>query len=210
MQFQKSHISIVRSIRQVSLVRDWLRARGDKELPNIATFEPNERAGDAVDLAIFKVTRDGDGIVYVCLSAGERVQNVYDENMRERPLHQCLDAGMAAAATPIWNTCISAKRPVYSIIPVCDPEGCPVTIEQIFLPYSSNTTTPDFMVASLHACSTEGRFVSKGLLRNKGDAPSHWAVVIDPAAAAVSRPAHGGEAGGDEVILEDRAKAAAI
>jgi hypothetical protein len=46
------------------------------------------------------------------------------------------------------------------------------------------------MVAALHACSTEGRFVHHGLLRNHAKAPLHWAVVIDPAIAAAPRPAH--------------------
>jgi hypothetical protein len=204
MQFQKSHVSIVRSIRQVSLVRDWLRARKDMPLPNIATFEPNERAGDASDLSIFRVVADAERMAYICMQAGERVQSIYDEAMHERPLHDCLDAEMAAAATPIWNACISTRLPVYSIIPVSDPDGCPVTIEQIFLPYSKGNAKPDFMVASLHACSTEGRFVSKGLLRNKGKTPSHWTVVIDPAAAPASRPAPGGIAEIDNIVPEQR------
>ena len=44
------------------------------------------------------------------------------------------------------------------------------------------------MVAALHACSTEGRFVHHGLLRNHAKTPLHWAVIVDPMTAAPSRP----------------------
>lgn len=208
MQFQRSHVSIVRSIRQVSLVRDWLRARAGRDLPGIATFEPNERAGDALDLSLFKVARREGTIDYICLHAGERVRAVHDATMWGRSLHECLDATMAAAATPIWNACVATRLPVYSIIAVSDPHGCPVTIEQIVLPYSRAAATPDFMVASLHAWSTEGHFVSQGLLRSNGRVPSHWAVVIDPAAATA--PVHDGVVGPEDWVLEDRMTSAAM
>src|SRR4051795_3977430 len=59
MQFQRAHVSIIRSIRHVSLVRDWQRARGTGELPQFKYFVPNERAGDLPDLSISQVKRDG-------------------------------------------------------------------------------------------------------------------------------------------------------
>lgn len=193
---RRSHVSTVRSIRQLSLVRDWLRARGGQALPNIATFEPDERAGDASDLAIFRVAADGgEHPAYICIQAGERICAIYDAAMLERPLHECLDPAMATAATPIWNACIAIGLPVYSIIAVSDPQNCPVTVEQLFLPYGGADAVPDFMIASLHAWSTEGRFVSRGLLRVRSEVPPHWAVVIDPAVTAVSDAPHGDDAG---------------
>jgi hypothetical protein len=179
-QLQRSRISIVRSIRQVSLARDWMRARGGSALPCITSFEPNERAGDTPDLSIFRVAADAGGAAYVCLKAGDRVRAIYGEAMIDRALHECLAPPMAEAAVPIWNACVEMRLPIYSIIPVSDPEGRPVTIEQIFLPYSDGDAEPDFIVTSLHACSTEGRFVSDALLRVSGRAPPHWAVALDP------------------------------
>ena len=58
MQFQKVHVSIVRSIRHVSLVRDWHRARGTRQLPQFSDFVPNERAGDSADLSISDIVRE--------------------------------------------------------------------------------------------------------------------------------------------------------
>jgi len=170
----------VKSIRQISLARDWVRARGTGQLPTITSFEPNERAGDALDLSIFKVATDGGRTSYVCLQAGDRVRALHGEAMTNRALHECLVPPMAEAAVPIWEACLTTRLPVYSIIGVSDPAGTPVTIEQMHLPYSRSDTEPDFVVVSLHAWSTEGRFVSDGLLRVTGIAPPHWAVVLDP------------------------------
>jgi len=147
MQFQTADISIVRSIRQVSLVRDWQRSRGPKALPNLADFTPNERAGDAADILIAEVTRQDSKFSYVCRSAGERVAQIFGLDMVSRRLEDCLDAAMAKAARPIWDACVARKLPVYSILPLTDRGGCPVTIEQLFLPYSRGSGETDSMLA---------------------------------------------------------------
>jgi hypothetical protein len=59
-------------------------------------------------------------------------------------------------------------------------------------------------VAALHACSTEGRFVHHGLLRNHAKAPLHWAVIVDPTIAAAPRPATDATVElEDDIVLDD-------
>jgi hypothetical protein len=188
MQFQKAHISIIRSIRHVSLVRDWQRAKGADQLPNIAGFVPNERAGDLADLSISDISRKDGRFAYLCRWAGPRVEQVHDAKMASRLLSDSLDPNMVAAVKSIWDACVWSKLPVYCIIPVSDRNGCPVTIEQVFLPWTRRGQEPEVMVTALHACSTEGRFDHHGLLRNHARAPLHWAVIVDPMTAAPPRP----------------------
>jgi hypothetical protein len=210
MYFQKAHASIVRSIRQVSLFRDWQRARGSRELPDIADFTPNERAGDSADILITEVVRRGGALSYLCRSAGERVEQLYDVSMSARPLDDCLDRAMANAARPIWDACIQHRLPMYCILPLSDLNGCPVTVEQIFLPYSRGGDTADFMLGALHAWSTEGRFASQGLLRNVAKVPVHWAVIIDPAQtrAPPTRDAGNQDTGNQDLANQDLANQA--
>jgi hypothetical protein len=188
MQFQKAHISIIRSIRHVSLVREWQRAKGADQLPNIAGFVPNERAGDLADLSISDISRKDGRFAYLCRWAGPRVEQVHDAKMAARLLSDSLDPNMAAAVKSIWDACVWSKLPVYCIIPVSDRNGCPVTVEQVFLPWTRRGQEPEVMVTALHACSTEGRFDHHGLLRNHARAPLHWAVIVDPMTAAPPRP----------------------
>lgn len=189
MQFQTADVSIVRSIRQVSLVRDWQRSRGQEALPNLADFTPNERAGDAADILMNEVTRQDGKFSYVCRSAGDRAAQLFGREMVSHNLEDCLDAGMARAARPIWDACVTRKLPIYSILPLADRSGCPVTVEQLFLPYSKGSGETDAMLAVLHAWSTEGRFAIQGLLRDLPKVPLHWAVVVDPGTAAAPRVA---------------------
>jgi hypothetical protein len=209
MQFQRAHVSIVRSIRHVSLVRDWHRARGTRELPEFADFVPNERAGDSADLSISDIQREDGRLAYICRQAGPRVEQVHGARMAARHLSDCLDPGMAAAAKPIWDACVVNKLPVYSIIPVSDRDGCPVTIEQVFLPYARGGSSADAMVAALHACSTEGRFAIQGLLRGHAKVPLHWAVIVDPAIAAPAKPAHDAVPELDDGVLDDEVSSTA-
>jgi hypothetical protein len=208
MQFQKVHVSIVRSIRHVSLVRDWHRARGTRELPEFADFVPNERAGDSADLSISDIVREDGRLSYICRQAGPRVEQVHDARMSSRALSDCLDPKMAAAARPIWDACVANKLPVYSIIPVSDRDGCPVTIEQIFLPYARGGDSAEVMVAALYACSTEGRFAHQGLLRNHAKVPLHWAVIVDPAIAAAPRPSNDADIEIDDGVPDDEVSSA--
>jgi hypothetical protein len=208
MQFQRAHVSIVRSIRHVSLVRDWHRARGTRDLPEFADFVPNERAGDSADLSISDIVREDGKLGFICRQAGPRVEQVHDARMASRALSDCLDLKMAAAARPIWEACVVNKLPVYSIIPVSDRDGCPVTIEQIFLPYARGGGSAEVMVAALYACSTEGRFAHQGLLRNNAKVPLHWAVIIDPAIAAAPRPADDPDVKLDDGVLDDEVSSA--
>lgn len=182
MSFQRAQVSIVRSIRQVSLLRDWQRTRGNGDLPDIADFVPDERAGDAADLLMTEIRFVDDTPSYHCRSAGKRVEQLFDQRMTGRPLRDSLDGPMADALRPIWDACIRHMLPIYCIAPFSDTDNCPVTLEQIFLPYGdSNVARPAFMLGALHAWSTEGRFNAQGLLRNVAKVPLHWTVIIDPA-----------------------------
>src|ERR1044072_5731685 len=102
MQFQKAHISIVRSIRHVSLVRDWQRAKGELGLPNITGFVPNERAGDLADLSISDVSRKDGKFAYLCRWAGRRLEQVHDAKMASRLLSAWLDSELGGAIRALW------------------------------------------------------------------------------------------------------------
>src|SRR4051794_9422339 len=171
MHFQRAHVSIIRSIRHVSLMRDWQRARGEAELPGIADFVPNARAGDTDDLSVSDIRRHDGRFAYFCRYAGSRLEQVHDARMVSRLLSDCLDPCMARAVKPIWDACVWTRLPTYCIIPLSDRNGCPVTVEQIFLPWTRRGNDANVMVAALHACSTEGRFVHHALLRNHAQAP---------------------------------------
>ena len=185
MQFQRAQPSIVRSIRHVSLIKDWTRACRTASLPHFSDFVPDDRAGDSADLMIAEARREGEDTLFYCRSAGARVEQILNVSVSDRYIRDSIDPKLLAAARPIWLTCLDLGMPIFSVIPINDRDGCPVTIEQIYLPYRLAGAHAEMIVSAVHAWSTEGRFVIQGLLSNLATVPLHWAVIIDPVLAVI-------------------------
>ena len=182
MKFQHTHRSIVRSIRQVALVKDWLALRGSFTLPLIRDYEPNARAGDVDDMLLSQIVHEKGRMRMLCKRAGHRAETAHGGPLHGRYLDECMEPTMLTAIRPLWDACVQNLLPIYSIAPSSDCNGCPVTLEKLYLPFSRDGRTPDYLLVSLHAVSTEGRFVLEGVLKQNADrAPMHWAVIIDPA-----------------------------
>ena len=93
-------------------------------------------------------------------------------------------ATIGASSRPPAGSTHSASNKCAVVLRWTDSDGLPVTVEQIYLPYSSDGAKPDCMISMLQACSTEGRFSIRGLLRpGESKAPHHFAVIIDPSLA---------------------------
>lgn len=181
MQFERAQPSIVRSIRHVSLMKDWTRARRGDLLPRFSDFVPDDRSGDSVDLLIVEARQKGGELRLFCRSAGARVEQILDRQIKDRYICDILDAHLVTAAQPIWHGCLTHGMPIFSVVTVTDRDGCPATIEQIYLPYRSTGEHADIVVSAFHAWSTEGRFAIQGLLSNLPAVPRHWVAIIDPA-----------------------------
>lgn len=180
-QFQNAQSAIIRSIRQVSLYREWQQLRGGKRLPDIGAFVPDARSGDADDLYVSRIEKADGRLNYRCDRAGANIQRAFGRAMQGNNLESCLDSGIARAIKPIWDACISRQLPAYSIVPTFDRKGVPVTLEHLHLPFAGVNDSPTHMLSSLHAVSEEGRFEREGVVQlNTSTVPLHWAVIIDP------------------------------
>jgi hypothetical protein len=188
MNFQRAPTSIVRSIRQVSLVKDWLQMRRHYALPNIGEYVPDARSDDAADSVICEVLATDQGPRYRCFQAGRRVEQANDAPMQGLFLDECFTPAIVASAQSAWNAAITYRLPIYAIAPATDRDGCPVTLEHLYLPFSGDHSTPGYMLGSFHAFSTEGRFQNQGLLRVAPKVPRQWAVIIDPGFGATLTP----------------------
>lgn len=190
MKFQRAQASIIRSIRQLSLFREWLQLRAQKPLPDISDYTPDTRSGDAADICINGVEQNGDRLRFKCRKAGVNFEAAFGRPIKGAYLDECLDAGMANAARPIWDACIANQLPIYSIVPSADRDGVPVTLEHLYLPFVDEEDCSLRMLASIHAFSEEGRFKREGLVQqNTSAVPLHWAVIVDPAASLVPKKA---------------------
>src|SRR4029079_18883772 len=114
-----------------------------------------------------------------CIDAGARVEIANDGPIQGRYLDEAM-AHVASAAGAVLNACVTNRLQVFSIAPASDCDGCPVTLEQLFLPFSADHDKASYLLASFHAFSSEGRFRAQGLLSQKPKVSRQWAVTIDP------------------------------
>lgn len=159
MPLPRSSARIIRSIRQISLNKEWVRLRGTKSLPNLTDFEPDGRAGDAVELAVMEVIRDGDRIRFLQHQAGERATRAVGDEKVDRYLDEILPPQVLVAAAPHWNACVSDRLPVYARVETLDNREKPVTLEHLYLPFSANGLDALYMVSSLQVFSEDGSYV---------------------------------------------------
>ncbi len=181
MNFPRAQPGVVRSIRHVSLIKDWTRARRADALPHFSDFVPDERAGDSADLLIAEVHGHGSDALIYCRSAGSRLDRIFDRRLGGRYLRESMDPKLSQMARPVWDACLSHGLPLCSILQLADRDGCPVTMEQIYLPYRSTGQHVEIVVAAVHAWSPEGRFAIDGLLGEVTTAPQRTTYMIDPA-----------------------------
>ena len=196
MQFQKVHVSIVRSIRHVSLVRDWHRARGTRDLPEFSDFVPNERAGDAADLSISDIVARTAS--FICPAPARRAGA---RRMPARPLSDCL----IRMAVPRSRSGTPRRQQIAGLFdhPVSDRDGCG-DIDRSSCPTPGGGA--EVMVAA-YACSTEGRFAHQ-IAAQPRQGPLHWAVIVDPAIAAAPRPASDADIEIGDGVLDDEVSSA--
>lgn len=181
MKLQRAPIGIIRSIRQVSLCREWVHLRGDHTLPGIEDFTPDDRAGDASDLCITRVESLNGQRRYDCEMAGENIEAAFGCRLPGACLEESLDPAKVKAARPVWDMALSCAMPVYSILPTADSDGVPVTLELLYLPFRRTAAT-ESMVMSIHAFSEAGRFNRERLFQQQAPAAhTRFAVIIDPA-----------------------------
>lgn len=205
MNFQRADTTIIKSIRQISLTREWIHLRGAAILPNFDHFQPDARAEDASDMMVCNLQRSGENVRYQCVEAGRRIEVANDAPMKGRFLDACLDSAIHSAARVVWRACVENRLPVYSIVPTADRDGIPVTLEQLYLPFGTDGSRPDTMIGSIHAFSTEGKYQLPGLLRqNTPTAPRHWAVIVNAPQAAPEPQAEPAQAPQQQVQVPTR------
>lgn len=169
MSIPRTSASIIRSIRQISLYRDWVTIRGQHNLPSLADFKPSERADDASEISVNEVVHQDSRIRYRVHEAGQFIETATGESIVGKFLDEFLDPGVIEAAHASWDKAVIEQLPVYIIIGMRDANGIPVTMENLHLPLSKHHDTSDFMASSMHIFSDQGRYQHAGLFLSENN-----------------------------------------
>ncbi|HEY4834913.1 MAG TPA: hypothetical protein VII07_09655 [Bradyrhizobium sp.] len=187
MEFTSANPSVVRSIRQRTLLDAWLRAL-DKQhaLPAIGNYRPEYLADELADMMGFNVEGEGRDARFLITQEGWRLTATYgnehiDADKRtDRYLDDAIGPARYARVVPSYRACVKRKRPTYSISMVRDADGKDVSYERLLLPFGSRDAVEQ-IVGSYKAISIEGGFKLNDLMgiRSKANPVSLVSAVID-------------------------------
>jgi hypothetical protein len=170
MEFASSDPSVVRSIRQRYLLNTWLRAAAKhRPLPLLHDFQPDRVADDLADMMGFDVVGQGDDARFLITHEGTRLTATYG-NEHVAPAertHRFLDDAIGPAryanVITLYRTCLTCRRPTYSISMVQDDDGKDVSYERLLLPFVSGEAVEQ-IVGSYKSISIEGGFKVNNLM----------------------------------------------
>lgn len=175
MEFASANPSVVRSIKQRVLLNAWLRARSlPHGLPAIADFHPDGLGDELADMMGFDVEGAGEAARFYITQEGSRLTAAYGSEHLDpaarinRYLDVAIDPERYARVLPCYNTCVTRKRPTYSIAKVKDLDGKEVSFERLLLPFG-NGDAVEKIVGSYKAISIEGGFNVSKLMGLRAD-----------------------------------------
>lgn len=201
MQFTSTNPSVIRSVKQRDLLNNWLRARATPgALPALADFRPNRIADELVDMMRFDVAGSGDDARFLITQEGARLATLYGsehvepEHRTNRYLDDAIGPERYARVVTLYRTCLTQRRPTYSISMVQDPDGKDVQYERLLLPFG-RADRVEQIVGSYKAISIEGHFKIRNLMGIRPRAVPHIIVraIIDQDVVRSSTPTRASE-----------------
>ena len=204
MEFAHSDPSVVRSIRQRYLLNTWLRAAArHRPLPVFHDFQPDRVADELSDMMGFDVVGQGDDTRFLITQEGARLTATYGNehvdpaDRTNRFLDDAIGPVRYANVITLYRTCLTYKRPAYSISTVQDTDGKDVSYERLLLPFGSGEAVEQ-IVGSYKSISIEGGFKINNLM---GLRPKAVPVIL--VRAIIDRDFVPNRASSDEVLELD-------
>jgi hypothetical protein len=170
MHFTASKPDVVRSVRHRWLLNYWERLRRGKTVPPWKALDAEELSRMVDNMQFCDVVGTGAGMRFAVRFCGARIVQIYGE-CNDQFLDDKLPPLLRDQVLATYRQTAATGRPVYTVCNVPDRDGKPVDFERLLLPFTSNGSTPDRILAMLEWISIEGGFQSGGLLRSQADLP---------------------------------------
>jgi hypothetical protein len=176
MQIRSSDRSVVKAIRQRSLLTEWSRRHVDSrgQLPSLDSFCPAFFEEEKGDMLIYQVAGASAEPRFIIRHHGEHLSQAYAKVGEGLALQDVMGPKRLAVILPIYYACVQRRLPIYSICAATDVHGTHVDFERLLLPFGANGRVTD-LIASLKTISVDGSFEQKQLLRT--DEAPHFSLI---------------------------------
>ena len=170
MEFRSADPSVIKSITQRVLLNAWLRAlRQPNVLPLLSDFHAAGAAEERADMMGFDVVGSGEAARFLITQEGARLTTAYGNEhvdparRTNRYLDDAIGPERYAHVIPSYRSCLTHKRPSYTVSTVDDADGKDVSYERLLLPFGRGDTVEQ-LIGSYKAISIEGGFRLNNLM----------------------------------------------
>jgi hypothetical protein len=119
MTFDSVSPSAVRSIKQQDFLKVWFRLfERTRQLPSLSAFEPSRLENEKAEMMYYDIVHVDGEIRYPVTFAGARLIEAYGFSAVGRDLQDILSPVIWKHVKPIYDTCVTSCRPVYSVFTV--------------------------------------------------------------------------------------------
>jgi hypothetical protein len=187
MHIRSADRSVVKAIRQRSLLTEWSRRRlaCDGGLPSFDSFCPAFFEEEKGDMLIYEVADTSPQPRLIIRYDGQRLSQAYAKVGKGSALQDVMGPKRAAVILPLYYACLQRRLPFYSICAAIDVNGTQVDFERLLLPFGTDGRVTD-LIASLKTISVDGSFEQKQLLRTD-EAPVFSLIAVIDTGLAMQR-----------------------
>jgi hypothetical protein len=158
---------VVQSVNQRWLLNLWQRLRNGRTLPAWQHLPVDDLKRQLETLMFCDVVPDADGGRFLIRQIGQRIALSYGGDFQGRHLDEALPPVWRSNALITYRKAIEIGRPVYNAVDTRDRDDRLVHLERLLLPFSSDGTSADRLLASIETISLDGKFEQENL----GQAP---------------------------------------
>lgn len=184
MDFVSAPPSVVRDIRQRTLLNSWLQLGETKRPPTRADFHAERFQDRDQEFGFYAVVKQGDGNVRFRIEHdGNFLARAFGSTGRGQFIDDYIAPNLVPVLLPTYHECARRRLPVYSVLKLLDEAGKGVSYQRLLLPFADEAEV-NWIITSLKAFSGDGRFELGNLLSGVYSTPeTEVAAVIEPKAA---------------------------
>lgn len=166
MSFTFISLRSIKSDSQRALASHWDRLAAVRRFPAFVEFKPEPDSYDSGQLVVWNIEGAGRLQKFRALYQGERVAEVFNSAWAGKTMDQVIPMSLRRVTLDAAKECASSGCLIYTIVSTIDANDHRVDCERLLLPFGSDGSKVEQILASLRLTSVPGRIQQTRILNN--------------------------------------------
>ena len=166
MSFKFISVQSIKSDSQQALASHWDRLAATRRFPAFVEFYPEPSAYHSGQLVVWNIEGAGRLQKFRALYQGENVAEVFNSAWAGKTMDQVVPMSLRRVTLDAAKECASSGCLIYTIVSTIDANDHPVDCERLLVPFGSDGSKVEQILASLQLTSVPGRIHRTKILNN--------------------------------------------